>query len=61
MTMIALAYDRQTDPCDVQSTESEYEYKKFGNSLFVFMMTELGPESEIDCEIHVGIPALQLC
>ena len=61
MTMIALAYDRQTDPCDVQSTESEYEYKKFGNGLFVFMMTELGPESEIDSQIHVGIPALQLC
>ena len=61
MTLIALAYDRQTDPYDVQSTKSEYKYKKFGNGLFVFMMTELGSESEIDCEIHVGIPALQLC
>ena len=46
MIMIALAYDMQTDPYDMQNTESEYKYKKVGNSLFVFMMTEL----ESDCK-----------
>ena len=59
--MIALAYDSQTDPYDMQNTESEYKYKKVGNGLFVFMMTELGSDSEIDCEVHLGIPASQLC
>ena len=57
--MIALAYSNQMDPYDMQSTESEYKYKKVGNGLFVFMMTELGSDSEIDCEILLVSPALQ--
>ena len=57
--MIALAYGNQMDPYDMQNTENEYEYKKSGNGLFVFMMTELGLDSEIDCEILLVSPALQ--
>ena len=57
MIMIALAY--QMHPYDMQNTENEYEYKKSGNGLFVFMMTELGLDSEIDCEILLVSPALQ--
>ena len=59
MIMIALAYGNQMDPYDMQNTENEYEYKKSGNGLFVFMMTELGLDSEIDCEILLVSPALQ--
>ena len=57
MIMIALAY--QMHPYDMQNTENEYKDKKVGNGLFVFMMTELGSDSEVDCEILLVSPALQ--
>ena len=59
MIMIALAYGNQMDPYDMQSTESEYKYKKVGNGLFVFMMNELESDSEFDCKILLVSPALQ--
>ena len=58
MIMIALAY--QMHPYDMQNTENEYKDKKVGNGLFVFMMTELESDSEIDCKILLVSPALQI-
>ena len=59
MIMIALAYGNQMHPYDMQNTEKEYKDKKVGNGLFVFMMTELESDSEIDCQISLIRPALQ--